>query len=260
MDKPFLFHNRNSPILFSIPHDGAFIPNQIAKTMHEYALKTPDRDKFVSQLYSFAKDFDISLLKSHISRFVIDLNRPNDNSSMYENQTITQLCPMSLFDQRPIYKNSELELDATEIDSRIKSYWKPYHQVIKDKLELIHQQHGYAILIDCHSIKSKVPRFFEGTLPAINIGTNSGESCSKQIQSTIEALLKNQKHYSYVINDRFKGGYITRHYGQPEKGIHAIQIELSQATYMDESEEKYDLHKAEKLKTILIRIINSLIS
>ena len=249
VSKDYLFHNRNSPILFSIPHDGDLIPDEIAKNMNDSALQTPDRDFYVSQIFNFAKDFDISLLKTNISRFVIDLNRPPDNYSLYPGQSVTELCPTTMFDESPIYKTEKP--DSSEIERRIETYWKPYHQIIKDKLEVIKQQHGFAILIDCHSIKSEVPRFFEGRLTDINIGTNSGKSCGDEIIQSFMSVLEAQSRYSHVLNGRFKGGYITRHYGKPEEKIHAIQIELSQINYLDEKHNRYDYEKAEKLKTVL---------
>ncbi len=255
MQKDYLFHHRNSPILFSIPHDGNIIPDEVAKNMHEFALSSPDRDFFVSQLFSFAKDFDISLLKTNISRYVIDMNRSADNKPLYPGQSGTELCPTTSFENKELYKSKP---NQVEIQRRIEQYWQPYHQIIQDKLAVIKAEHGFAILIDCHSIKSKVPRFFDGQLPDINIGTNSGASCSKEIADKFESVLKAQSKYSYVFNGRFKGGYITRHYGKPEDGIHAIQIELSQINYMDESSNRYDVTKAEQLKTVLIRAVNVL--
>lgn len=255
MSKNYLFHHRNSPILISIPHDGSHIPEDIVKTMHPFAHKTPDRDIFVAQLFNFAKDFDISVLKTHISRYVIDMNRPADNTTLYPGQSGTQLCPTSSFDNQPLYIN---EPNKEDIIKRIEDYWQPYHQIIADKLAVIKEQHGYAILIDAHSIKSRVTRFFEGQLPDINIGTNSGQSCSKEIENKIRTVLQKQKCYSYVFNERFKGGYITRNYGKPENKIHAIQIELSQVNYLDENTNRFLPEKAEKLKTVLIRLVNNL--
>ncbi len=255
MSKDFLFHHRNSPILFSIPHDGGSIPDNIAVNMHEFALKSPDRDFFVSQLFSFAKDFDISLLKTNISRYVIDMNRPNNDSSLYPGKSTTELCPTTSFDQRELYKKTP---STIEIRSRIDNYWSPYHQIIEDKLEVLKQQHGFAILIDCHSIKSQVPRFFDGQLADINIGTNSGKSCSNEYANKLKNVLTNQNKYTHVFNGRFKGGYITRHYGNPKENIHTIQIELSQINYMDETNNRYLPEKAEQLKTLLIRMVNAL--
>jgi len=253
--KDYLFHHRNSPILISVPHDGTVIPDDIAQNMHDFALKTPDRDLFVAQLFSFAKDFDISLLKTNISRYVIDMNRPADNASLYPGQPVTELCPTTSFDNQEIYVNKP---DAQEIQRRTDNYWQPYHQIITDKLAVIKEQHGFAILIDAHSIKSHVARFFDGQLPDINIGTNSGASCSDEYSDKFEAVLKAQKDYSYVFNGRFKGGYITRNYGKPDENIHAIQIELSQINYLDESNNRFMVEKAEKLKTLLIRMVNAL--
>ena len=174
---------------------------------------------------------------------------------MYPGQSVTELCPTTSFDGNNIYIKNPVK---DEIQQRITDYWQPYHQVIADKLEVIKQQHGYAILIDAHSIKSQVPRFFDGQLPDINIGTNSGKSCSQEIMIKFETVLKNQNKYSYVLNGRFRGGYITRHYGKPNNNIHAIQIELAQINYLDESNDKFIIDKAEQLKTLLIRAVNAL--
>jgi N-formylglutamate deformylase len=253
--KDYLFHHRNSPVLISVPHDGALIPDKIANNMHEFAKNTPDRDIFVSQLFNFAKDLDASLLKTNISRYVIDMNRSADNASLYPGQSVTELCPTTSFDDRQIYTTKPTPED---IKQRIKDYWQPYHQIISDKLEVIKEEHGFAILIDAHSIKSQVPRFFEGQLPDINIGTNSGKSCSAEYIGKFESVLKAQNRYSYVLNGRFRGGFITRNYGNPENNIHAIQIELSQINYMDESTNRFVVAKAEQLKTMLMRLVNSL--
>ncbi|MCF6300525.1 MAG: N-formylglutamate deformylase [Proteobacteria bacterium] len=255
MTKDYLFHHRNSPILISIPHDGSFIPESALKNMHEFAHNTPDRDIFVAQLFSFAKDFDISVLKTHISRYVIDMNRPADDSSLYPGMSTTNLCPTTSFDNEKLYTK---EPTPENIQQRITQYWQPYHQIIKDKLAVIKEQHGYAILIDAHSIKSHVERFFTGQLPDINIGTNSGKSCSKAIEDKILTVLKSQNKFSFVFNQRFKGGYITRNYGNPKNNIHAIQIELSQINYLDESNNRYLPDNTESLKTVLIRFVNSL--
>lgn len=256
MSKDYLFHHRNSPILFSVPHDGGCIPSEISNKMHEYALDTPDRDYYVAQLFNFAKDLDISLLKTNISRYVIDMNRSPDNESLYPGQSVTELCPTTSFDDRDIYKYDIPDRD--EVQARIEKYWQPFHQIISDKLSTIRQQHGYAILFDCHSIKSKVPRFFDGKLPDINIGTYDGASCSNDILKKFMSVLQSQNKYSFVLNGRFKGGYITRHYGQPDDNIHAIQIELSQTNYLNEANNRFDTVKAEQLKTVLIRAISQL--
>jgi len=253
--KDYLFHHRNSPILISVPHDGTLIPDNIAQNMHEFAKQTPDRDLYVSQLFSFAKDFDISLLKTNISRYVIDMNRAADNSSLYPGQPVTELCPTTSFENQDIYIEKP---NSQDIQQRTEKYWQPYHQIISDKLAVIKEQHGYAILVDAHSIKSHVARFFDGQLPDLNIGTNSGNSCSAHYSDKMEAVLKAQNNYSYVFNGRFKGGYITRNYGNPKENIHAIQIEISQINYLDESNDRFLVDKAEKLKTLLIRMVNAL--
>lgn len=244
-----------SPIIISIPHDGERIPNNIKLKMHDYAHKTPDRDRLISKIFDFHKTENVTRIKSNISRYVIDLNRPVDQKTLYPGQSETELCPTTLFDNRSIYQKSQ-QPDEKEINERIKHYWQPYHQELRKQIERIQKTHGHCILIDAHSIAPQVPRFFEGTLPDINIGTNNSNSCSISMEKQIEGTLKRQSSFSYVINGRFKGGYITRNYGQPEKQQHAIQFEISQSTYLDS--EKFAA-RGNQLRILIHEIIRNLV-
>ncbi|WP_395377161.1 N-formylglutamate deformylase [Marinicella sp. W31] len=222
-----------SPLLISIPHDGGHIPAAIMKSMHAYAHNTPDRDLLISEVFNFHKQLDATRIKANISRYVVDLNRSSENKPLYPGQSETELCPTTLFDHRPIYHDDQ-QPNQQAIAERIQHYWQPYHDTIKAQIARIKALHGHCILIDAHSIAPRVPRFFSGTLPDINVGTNSGVSCSPLIEDTVAESLSQQNNFTHVINGRFKGGYITRNYGQPDDDVHTIQFEISQSTYLED--------------------------
>jgi N-formylglutamate deformylase len=230
----FTFHRGSAPLLLSIPHLGTFIPPAIAETMNPAALATPDTDWHLDQLYDFARDMGASILGATHSRYVVDLNRPPDNANLYPGQNTTGLCPIDTFDSEPIYRAGRAP-SAAEIEQRRARYWQPYHDQLRAELTRLHAQFGNVVLWDAHSIRSVVPRFFEGTLPALNFGTADGASCDTALADAVMHCARSDGRYSNVLNGRFKGGYITRHYGAPQRGVHAIQLEMAQHTYMHET-------------------------
>jgi N-formylglutamate deformylase len=193
----------------------------------------PDTDWHLERLYDFLDELGAgaSVLVATHSRYVVDLNRPPDNANLYPGQDTTPLVPVDTFHKKPLYLAGQ-EPAAGEIAERVATWWKPYHAKLTAELDQIKSRHGYALLWDAHSIFSEVPRFFSGKLPALNLGTADGRSCGSGIG---EGLMQKVSGYGAVLNGRFKGGYITRTYGDPAAGVHAVQLELSEATYMDES-------------------------
>ncbi len=260
MKKTYHFQPGDSPILISIPHAGTHIPNDIVCNMTQEALQMPDVDWHVTQLYEFAKQLHISLLSANYMRYVIDLNRPPDNASLYSCQDTTGLCPIDTFSKQAIYLTGE-KPNPPAIQLRIKQYWQPYHDKLAAELQRIRELHGFAILWDAHSIASHVPRFFSGQLPDLNFGTNDLRSCDASLQLALLNTMQNSQHakkYSYVFNGRFKGGYITRHYGKPEANIHAIQLELSQSIYMQETPPyTYNPNYAKNLNLLLSDLLEA---
>jgi len=257
----FDFSAGSQPILISMPHNGTQIPKSIAARMQPYAMQSIDTDWYLHQLYDFAAEMGCWIINPHYSRYVIDLNRPEDNRSLYPGSDTTELCPTSQFDYRPIYLEN-CEPTADEISHRIETYWRPYHQQLQRALEQIREKFGYALLFEAHSIKSKVPRFFEGQLTDFNFGNFDGNSSSDCLSDCIMANWQECNRgltYSQTFNGRFKGGYITRHYGDPKGQIESLQLELSQATYMNESSLKYDEVKADKVKKVLKSLLEMLI-
>jgi len=227
--------------------------------MTELSLTTVDTDWHVEKLYDFARELGASIIQPDTSRYVIDLNRPPDNAELYPGAAGTDLCPTSSFSGEPVYRPGR-EPDETEIAQRIETYWRPYHNKLQSELARLKQQHGVAVLFEAHSICSLVPRLFEGRLPDINIGTASGSSCDSTTLAVVESVLNTQDNYSWVSNQRFKGGYITRAYGAPAQNTHALQLELAQRNYMrEEAPFEYLPDRAHKIQPLLRQILQSLI-
>lgn len=252
MSDVFTFHAGATPLLVSVPHDGWQIPSTVVQYMTGAARGIPDTDWHVSQLYDFVRDRGVSLLVANFSRYVIDLNRPADDTAMYDGQLATGLCPTRTFAGEAIYAD-DLDI-ATAL--RIERFWRPYHDKLAATLAALREQHGYALLWDAHSIRSEVPALFDGELPVLNVGTWDGRSCSEGIAAAVMAEAA-ASPYDAVINARFKGGYITRHYGQPAERVHAIQLELAQRAYMNETTLEYDKDKAAGLRDTLGRLLDS---
>ncbi|WP_280153584.1 N-formylglutamate deformylase [Piscinibacter sp. XHJ-5] len=233
MADPCTLTRGSIPLLVSFPHAGTDIPPSIARRMTDAGLLRADTDWHLPQLYAFVQQMGGSTLVPLHSRYVIDLNRPPEDTNLYPGQDTTGLVPTDTFRKQPIYRAGE-EPDAAEIAERRELYWKPYHDALEAELERLHAAHGSVVLWDAHSIASELPRFFEGRLPDLNLGTADGHACATPVQKAAEAVLQAQREFTHVTNGRFKGGYITRHYGRPTEGSHALQLEMCHATYMDE--------------------------
>ncbi len=256
MNSSFSYISGNKPLLISMPHNSAEIPTDLENKLTSKARMSSDTDWYIDKLYNFTADLGIHLLKPAWSRYYIDLNRDPDGKDLYPGSNSTELCPTTDFSGNSIYQNG-ITPKTSEINQRFEQVWKPYHQCIADTLTTIVQKHGYAILFDAHSIASRVPRFFDGSLPDFNFGSNDSNSCDDSLLASLVKLPF--EDWSIVSNGRFKGGYITRHYGAPERNIHAIQLELSQATYMDEEAKNWDQVKAVRLRQQLKLIIETLL-
>jgi N-formylglutamate deformylase len=224
------------PLLISLPHVGTEIPAELAERLMPRAHASEDSDWHLERLYGpLAEKLGASLIVPRYSRYVIDLNRPPDDQPLYPGASGgTGLVPTRFFSNDPLYREGA-EPDAAEIAARREAYWQPYHEALAGELERLRAAHGHALLFDGHSIRSELPWLFEGRLPALNLGTADGASCAPAITEGLGTLLAGQTTFSHVVNGRFKGGYITRHYGQPARGWHAVQLEMCQRCYMDEA-------------------------
>ncbi len=258
-DEHFRYWPGSIPLLISLPHDGSAIPATIGDSMTVAATRSPDTDWHVSHLYDFARELGAHVLRPRWSRYVVDLNRPPDGAALYPGRLETGLCPTVMFTAEPVYLDGRAP-DALAVAHRVERYWRPYHQCLATTLAGIHRAHGRALLWEGHSIRSQCPMFFDGRLPDYNVGTADGASCSAAVQQAIALQLQSSR-VSHVINGRFKGGYITRHFGQPASGVSAVQMEMAQACYLDEADpERFDPALAAPAQAVLRALLEAAVA
>lgn len=249
----------DSPLLLAQPHGGLEIPDSILARLNQHGRALADTDWHISRLYADLVA-TATTVSTPLHRYVIDANRDPADQSLYPGQNTTSLCPTTTFDGDEIYQPGEAP-SRDEIQDRQQRYHQPYHDALGEQLQRIHQRHGYAILYDCHSIRSVVPYLFDGKLPDFNIGSNGGSSCDPAIETAVTRGCQSSRDYSMVTNGRFKGGWTTRYYGDPANGLHAIQMELAQCNYLlEQAPWTYDAGKADKLRVILATILDNLVS
>jgi N-formylglutamate deformylase len=234
----YSLHRGTAPLLVSMPHLGTQIPPELRERYVPRALDVEDTDWHLDRLHDWLGDMGASVLKPRVSRYVIDLNRPPDDRPMYPGASNTELCPTRFFTGDPLYQPGA-EPDKAERERRLEMYWRPYHDALRGELDRIRAQHGFALLWDAHSIRSRIPWLFEGELPALNIGTagnlSADETVTKAVVNAAVNAAARHPQFTHVANGRFKGGYITRHYGRPAQDVHAVQLEMCQKLYMRES-------------------------
>lgn len=252
----FDLHRGDAPLLISIPHNGTHLPEALVPRLTEEAQRVPDTDWHVADLYAFARALGASMLVPTHSRYVVDLNRSEDDVSLYPGQNTTGLCPVVRFDGGPVYREGA-QPGPSEIAARVDRWWRPYHAALADELARLRARHGRVVLWEAHSIRGTLPFLFEGRLPDLNLGTASGASCSATLQACLVQVLDAQSGFDAVANGRFKGGHITRHYGRPDAGIEAVQLEISQRCYMDEAAYEWDGPRATALMPLLHRLLQA---
>ncbi|MEW6997276.1 N-formylglutamate deformylase [Colwelliaceae bacterium BS250] len=251
-DSSYTLIKGSIPLLISMPHNGVDIPQDIKAVMTPTGLSVQDTDWYMDKLYDFANGLGAYILMPRYSRYVIDLNRDPSGINLYPGSDTTELCPTTSFDSEPLYLEGQKPDDA-ENKRRVELYWQPYHQAIASTLAEIKQQFSKAVLLEAHSIASIVPRFFSGQLPDFNFGTNDGISCASALITAVDNL--DYSPYTQVTNGRFKGGYITRAYADVDANVHSLQLELSQATYLDEASLSYNDDKADLVKIKLQQLV-----
>ena len=255
----FHFHQGTQPLLVSMPHVGTYIPAQLAARLTPEAREVHDTDWHLAQLYDFAVGMGASILQATHSRYFVDLNRPGDGASLYPGQDVTGLCPVDSFASTPLYAQGDVP-DATEIAQRRQAVWQPYHDQLGAALAQMRNQHGVAMLWDAHSIRSVLPRFFDGKLPDLNLGTADGASCAPALAQKLLHIGQGANGLTAVLNGRFKGGHITRHYGAPANKVHAVQLEMTQCSYMQEAMPfAYLPEKAEQVQPTLRAMLQAML-
>lgn len=230
----FSLHRGSAPLMLSLPHVGTTIPDALRAAYTSRALQVEDTDWHLATLYDFARSLGASIIVPTISRYVIDLNRPPDDTPMYPGASNTELCPTRFFNGDSLYLDG-MTPDASEVARRRNDYWQPYHDALRDELHRVRDRFGYALLWDGHSIRSEIPWLFDGKLPDLNLGTASGTSCDDSLRAALVRELAANPQFTHAIDGRFKGGYITRNYGRPSENIHAVQMEMCQSLYMRET-------------------------
>ena len=231
--QPYDFHPGTTPLLISIPHAGTLLPEDIAKRLTAVGRDLPDTDWYVDRLYEFAREMGASIIKANYSRYVVDLNRAPDSQSLYVGESTSPVCALRTFSNQEIYLSGKQPASA-EVATRIERYWRPYHERIDSELAKLVAEHGKALLWDAHSVASEVPELFTGVLPEFNLGTRDGQSCPPRLANKLLDVVTRDGKYGAVLNGRFKGGYITLHYGRPAEHRYAVQLELAQRAYMQE--------------------------
>lgn len=232
------------PIVLGIPHSSTYVPDEIFEDLNVNGRNLTDTDWHIDRLFEDLET-DVSIVKAKFHRYVIDANRDPSGQSLYPNQNTTNLVPTSGFDGASIWIEPPTRV---EIENRTQTFHRPYHGALKAELERVRAIHGVAILLDCHSIRSQIPFLFEGTLPDLNVGTNNGATCALSVENAVLNIAMNAQGYNAVLNGRFKGGWTTRHYGQPDLGIHAIQLEIAQSTYLTAQNVPWDFNSQKAIK------------
>jgi N-formylglutamate deformylase len=259
-DAVFTLSTGSAPLLVSLPHTGTGMPDDQRERYLPRALAFEDTDWHLERLYGFARDLGASLLVPRFSRYLIDLNRPPDNRPMYPGANNTELCPTRSFAGDPIYRDGRAPDDA-EVARRRDLYWQPYHRALAAELERLKAAHGYALLFDGHSIRSVLPWLFEGKLPDLNLGTADGGSCAAGLREALARLLGGQREFTLAVDGRFKGGHITRRYGRPSEGVHAVQLEMCWSCYMQESPPwAYDEARAARVQPLLRAMFEAMLA
>ena len=259
-DAVFTLHRGRSPLLVSVPHVGTAIPDALRPRLVQRALAVEDTDWHLDRVYAFAKALGASLLVPRWSRYVVDLNRPPEDAPMYPGANNTELVPTRLFTGEPLYRDGQAP-DAAEVAQRRERWWRPYHDALAGELARLKAAHGHALLWDGHSIKSRLPWLFDGTLPDLNLGTAAGASCAPSLRAALVGVLEGQREFTHVADGRFKGGYITRHYGRPADGVHAVQLEMCWSTYMaEEPPYALDPKRLARVQPVLERLLAAMLA
>jgi N-formylglutamate deformylase len=254
------FHRGSTPLLISIPHSGTELPEALAHRLTVVGRTVPDTDWYVHLLYDFARELGASIIKANYSRYVVDLNRSSDSAALYVGQPTSPVCPNETFGGSYIYMAGH-EPDEPEIAARIDEYWRPYHDRIASELAELRTQHGRALLWDAHSIASEIPGLFAGVLPEFNFGTRDGASCPRALSEALLQIVTRDGEFGAVLDGRFKGGYITQHYGKPANGVYAVQLELARRCYMSEAAEQvWDAQRAQRAQALISRLLSKYLS
>jgi N-formylglutamate deformylase len=252
---PYHYRRGSSALIVSMPHVGTFIPHSVGASLSDCAARRPDTDWHLPRLYDFVHELGATVVVATHSRYVVDVNRPPDGANLYPGQDTPRLCPIDTFHSEPLYRDG-VEPSRGEIERRLELVWHPYHRRLGQEVERVRAEHGAVVLWDAHSIVSEVPRLFEGRLPDFNLGTAGGASCDPALARSLLGALSRHAGYTAVLDGRFKGGFITRRFGAPGRGVHAVQLEMAESVYMEErSPYAFRRDLAENVRPILRELL-----
>lgn len=258
-DTPFTLHRGTRPLLLSLPHVGTELPDEVRAALLPRALALEDTDWHLERLYGFARELGVSVLVPRFGRYAVDLNRPPENAPMYPGANNTELCPTRFFTGDPLYREGQAP-DEAQVHNRVQRWWRPYHEALQAELTRLKALHGHVVLFDGHSIKSELPWLFPGRLWDLNLGTADGRSCDPGLRAALIHVLAAQDRFTHIADGRFRGGYITRQYGQPANGVHAVQLEMTWRSYMDEDPPwSWDEARAEGVRPVLRALMQAML-
>lgn len=248
---------RDAPLILSFPHTGVSVPAECAAALVSFPLARHDADWFIDRLYAFAGELGATMVHTALSRTVIDVNRDPSGASLYPGQATTGLVPTETFDGRPLHRDG-MAPTPQEIERRQEQYFRPYHSALAAEIARLRANHPRVVLYDCHSIRSAIPRLFAGELPVLNIGTNSGKSCDPRLEREVARICA-QSQWPSVVNGRFTGGWITRTYGKPQDGVHAVQMELALRGYLADERDppRWDAAFAQPIQQTLRAVLEA---
>ena len=256
----YTLHRGTRPLLLSLPHVGTVLPDALQPRLVPRALALEDTDWHLERLYAFARSLGASVLVPRHSRYVVDLNRPPENAPMYPGVNNTSLCPTTFFTGEPLYQAGQAP-DAAELAQRVAQHWQPYHRALADELARLRATHSRVVLFDGHSICSTLPWLFDGRLPDLNLGTASGQACAPALRDALASVLAAQNTYTVALDGRFKGGHITRFYGRPADGVHAVQLEMTWRCYMDEAPPfTWNDARADAVQPLLLQLVQAMLA
>ena len=252
---PYRYARGWSPLIVSMPHVGTFVPHAVGRAFNECAVRRADTDWHLPRLYDFLGELGATVIAANFSRYVIDMNRPPDGSNLYPGRDTPKLCPTDTFDSLPLYRDPPPA--SEEVERRLAKTWRPYHARLEREIARLREAHGAVVLWDAHSIVSVAPRLFEGRLPDFNLGTGGGTSCDPALAQSLLVALQRHPGYTSVLDGRFKGGHITRHYGNPARGVHAVQLEMAWDIYMQsQSPYTFDEDRARSVRAVLRELLS----
>lgn len=234
------------PVLFNSPHSGSTYPREFLATSRlDIATLRRSEDSFVDELIAGVVARGYPLMRAHFPRCFVDVNRePYElDPRMFEGRVPAFANTRSMRVAGGLGTVARVVGDAQEIYDqripvndalrRIETLYKPYHRALRQLFTRLHRDFGAAVLVDCHSMPSTAGARDERPRPEFVLGDRYGTSCIGVVGETVEKTLRGMG-YTVSRNKPYAGGFITEHYGNPAAGLHAIQLEINRALYMDE--------------------------